>query len=101
MSRTIRIAALTLVLAALAVLPAGTELRAHSPGSATLTALGLETDSGGGLHLSPTFSSTVYAYTVRVANRRGPSDHHGHAGRRRHRDLSVHRRRHRGPTAIR
>ena len=48
MRSTIRIAALALVLAALAVLPAGTELRAHSPGSATLTDLALESGSDGG-----------------------------------------------------
>ena len=67
MRSTIRIAALTLVLATLAVLPAGTELRAHSPGSATLTALTV-TAGGTTQTLSPTFSSTAYSYTVRVDN---------------------------------
>ena len=67
MTRRLRIAALALVLAALAVVPAGTDLRAHSPGGATLTAL---TVAAGGTAqtLSPTFSSTVTSYTVHVAN---------------------------------
>ena len=68
MSSTIRIAALALVLAALAVLPAGTELRAHSPGSATLIDLTVTPEGGAAQTLFPTFSSTVYAYTVRVDN---------------------------------
>ena len=67
MRRTIRIAALALVLAALAVIPAGTELRAHSPGGASLTALTVTAGSTAQT-LTPAFSSTVYAYTVYVAN---------------------------------
>ena len=63
----IRIVALTLVLAALAVVPAATDLRAHSPGSASLTALTV-TAGGTAQTLSPTFSSTVYSYTVHVEN---------------------------------
>ena len=65
MRSTIRIAALALVLAVLAVVPAGTELRAHSPGSASLTALTV-TAGGDAQILSPAFSSTLYSYTVRV-----------------------------------
>ena len=38
MARSLRIATLALILAALAVVPAGTDLRAHSPGGATPTA---------------------------------------------------------------
>ena len=38
MTRRLRIAALALILAALAVVPTGTDLRAHSPGGATPTA---------------------------------------------------------------
>ena len=41
--------------------------RAHSPGGATLTALAV-TAGGSAQTLSPAFSSTVYAYTVRVDN---------------------------------
>ena len=41
--------------------------RAHSPGSASLTALTV-TAGGAAQALTPTFSSTVYSYTVRVAN---------------------------------
>ena len=41
--------------------------RAHSPGGATLTALTV-TAGGTAQTLSPTFSSTVYSYTVRVEN---------------------------------
>ena len=65
MRSAIRIAALALVLAVLAVVPAGTELRAHSPGSASLTALTV-TAGGDAQILSPAFSSTLYSYTVRV-----------------------------------
>ena len=66
MRSTIRIAALALVLAALAVVPAGTELRAHSPGGATLTALTV-TAGGTTQTLFPTFSRTVHHYVVPVA----------------------------------
>ena len=63
----LRITALALVLAALAVVPAATDLRAHSPGSASLIALsvnaGVEPQT-----LAPAFSSTVYSYTVHVDN---------------------------------
>ena len=43
--------------------------RAHSPGGASLTALTLTvTSDGTALPLTPTFSSTVYSYTIRVEN---------------------------------
>ena len=67
MRSAIRIAALALVLAALAVLPAGTELRAHSPGSATLTALTV-TAGGTTQTLFPAFSRTVHHDVVPVAD---------------------------------
>ena len=67
MRSAIRIVALTLVLAALAVLPAGTELRAHSPGSATLTALTV-TAGATAQTLVPAFDSDDDFYTVWVAN---------------------------------
>ena len=67
MGSTIRIAALALVLAALAVVPAGTELRAHSAGGATLTALTV-TAGGTTQTLFPTFSRTVHHYVVPVAD---------------------------------
>ena len=68
MTTRLRIAALALILAALAVLPADRGLRAHT-GEAALTALtvtpsALTTEET----LSPTFSSTVTSYTVHVAN---------------------------------
>ena len=63
MRSTIRIAALALVLAALAVVPAGTELRAQTPDSASLTALTVTPGS-----LDPAFSSTVTSYTVALAH---------------------------------
>ena len=68
MSSTIRIAALALVLAALAVLPAGTELRAHSPGSATLIDLTVTADGGTAQTLVPAFHPVDDFYTVWVAN---------------------------------
>ena len=67
MRSTIRIAALALVLAALAVLPAGTELRAHETGFAYLSALTV-TAGGTALTLSPAFSNTVEQYTVLAAD---------------------------------
>ena len=67
MRSTIRIAALALVLAALAVLPAGTELRAHETGFAYLSALTV-TAGGTALTLSPAFSNTVEHYTVLAAD---------------------------------
>ena len=67
MKTKIRITALALVLAALAVVPAATDVRAHSPGGASLTALTV-TAGGAAQTLSPTFSSTVTDYTVAVAN---------------------------------
>ena len=67
MTTRLRIAALALILAALTVVPAGSDLRAHSPGGATLTALTV-TAGGTAQTLSPTFSRTVYSYTVQVAN---------------------------------
>ena len=67
MTRKIRIAALALVLAALAIVPAGTELRAHSPGGATLTALTV-TAGGTTQTLFPAFSRTVHHYVVPVAD---------------------------------
>ena len=67
MTRKIRIVALALVLAALAVVPAATDVRAHSPGGASLTAPTV-TAGGTAQTLSPTFSSTVTDYTVAVAN---------------------------------
>ena len=63
MSSMIRIAVLTLVLAALAVLPAGTELRAHSVAGAALRALTVSPGT-----LTPAFSSTVHYYVVPVAD---------------------------------
>ena len=43
--------------------------RAHSPGGASLTALTVTvTSDGTALPLTPTFSSTVYSYTIRVEN---------------------------------
>ena len=68
MRSTIRIAALALVLAALAVLPAGTELRAHSPGSATLIDLTVTADGGTAQTLVPAFHPVDDFYTVWVAN---------------------------------
>ena len=62
-----RVAALALVLAALAVVPAGTELRAHSPGSAALTALTV-TAGGTTQTLFPAFSRTVHHDVVPVAD---------------------------------
>ena len=67
MRSTIRIAALALVLAALAVVPAGTELRAHETGFAYLSALTV-TAGGTALTLSPAFSNTVEQYTVLAAD---------------------------------
>ena len=63
MTRRLRIAALALVLAALAVVPAGTELRAQTPDSASLTALTVTPGS-----LDPAFSSTGTSYTVALAH---------------------------------
>ena len=63
----LRITALALVLAALAVVPAATDLRAHSPGSASLTALSVSAGVTPQT-ISPAFSSTVYYYTARVHN---------------------------------
>ena len=67
MDRRLRIAALTIALTALAVLPAGTELRSHSPGRAALTALTV-TAGGTTQTLFPTFSSTVHHYVVPVVD---------------------------------
>ena len=67
MTRTIRTATLALVLAALAAVPPGTDLRAHSPGGATLTALTV-TAEGTAQTLFPRFSRTVRHYVVPVAD---------------------------------
>ena len=67
MRSTIRIAALALVLAALAVLPAGTELRAHT-GDATLIDLTVTADGGTAQTLVPAFHPVDDFYTVWVAN---------------------------------
>ena len=67
MRSTIRIAALAIVLAALAVVPAGTELRAQSMGSATLLDLTV-TVGGTAQTLVPAFHSDDDFYTVWVAN---------------------------------
>ena len=67
MKNTIRIAALAIVLAALAVVPAGTELRAQSMGSATLLDLTV-TVGGTAQTLVPAFHSDDDFYTVWVAN---------------------------------
>ena len=67
MRSTIRIAALALVLAALAVLPAGTELRAHT-GDTTLIDLTVTADGGTAQTLVPAFHPVDDLYTVWVAN---------------------------------
>ena len=63
MTTRLRIAALALILAALALVPAGAELRAHSVAGAALRALTVSPGT-----LTPAFSSTVHYYVVPVAD---------------------------------